>query len=542
METEARRFLDALFAQHVGDSALISVWTMPDKATRFFAATSEAADYAMDRAGDSDVYFGCGLYRPGIAGGRGTAADVAGITSVWADVDFGPGHKKNVPPDKAAAMRVLDSVGVKPSIVVHSGHGLHAYWLLTEALAVADGAASLARRWGLTVQAFARAAGHTLDSVGDLARVLRVPGTRNRKNGDAAVSLHECDGPRYDADELSGWCVEEHFDASNVSALTHVDPLILRPDADPPVDKLTALMENDAKFRRTLAMDRKDLADGTPSSYDFSLACQTASVGWTDQEMANLLIYFRRKRGTKPEKALRRDYLQRTIGNARKTMQSQVAAAQLEHSVSESNLGGDDPERAKIMGLLAKALGLPIERWVKDGREGGSYYLHLSGGRDILIGQAGDVISQREFRKRVYDVIDELPHAMKQEVWDKIVRRLAQVVEVQDNPESGRENRGQEWIESYLDANHVTEDGSDWRDAAIHLRPYVRDGLVYVHSGHLCTYVKFRLNEAPQTRKGLYPYLRALGFCPVPVTIRKDDQTVVGRRYWRGKIRNNVLL
>lgn len=40
-------------------------------------------------------------------------------------------------------------------------------------------------------------------------------------------------------------------------------------------------------------------------------------LGWTYQEIADLLMAFRRKHNAKPEKALRRDYIARTLTKAK---------------------------------------------------------------------------------------------------------------------------------------------------------------------------------------------------------------------------------
>jgi putative DNA primase/helicase len=128
------------------------------------------------------VYVGVGLYRPGITRGRGTANDVVCITSLWADLDYGGEHKKdNLPPDEAACRKILERIGLKPSLIVHSGHGLQPYWLLKESLTAQEGASRIAARWGATIQAHAKVLGYNVDSVWDLARVLRVPGTWNYK-------------------------------------------------------------------------------------------------------------------------------------------------------------------------------------------------------------------------------------------------------------------------------------------------------------------------------------------------------------------------
>ena len=180
-----------LKAVHGDAQGFVCIWTSKDKASKFFANSdsgrAQAAGYAIQRATDSDVYFGLGLFDKPLAQGRGKAADVIGIGCVWADVDFGPGHKKPVAPDEATARRIISSVIPAPSIIVHSGGGLHCYWLLRTFWRFGDDddrqvAAALVERWQATIRLALEAEGYTLDSTHDLARVLRLPGTSHRKN------------------------------------------------------------------------------------------------------------------------------------------------------------------------------------------------------------------------------------------------------------------------------------------------------------------------------------------------------------------------
>lgn len=117
-------------------------------------------------------------------GQRGAASDTAAVPFLWADVDYGTdGHKAGgLPPTQADAERVIAESGMPaPTTLVHSGGGLYPLWRLREPVPVSE-AAELSRR---TQRALQRAAaGHGWEygtGVGDLARVLRLPGSTNRK-------------------------------------------------------------------------------------------------------------------------------------------------------------------------------------------------------------------------------------------------------------------------------------------------------------------------------------------------------------------------
>ena len=102
---------------------------------------------------------------------RGRSEDCVDRTSVlWADIDA-----KHFSPDlatgKRAALDVLSGVSPYPNIVVDSGGGVHAYWLLRRSVALTEAASAM--------RGLARATGG--DAVHDAARVLRLPGTLNWK-------------------------------------------------------------------------------------------------------------------------------------------------------------------------------------------------------------------------------------------------------------------------------------------------------------------------------------------------------------------------
>ncbi len=162
-----------------------------------------------------DLYVGCCPLSSTPTRGRGTAADVAYLAALWADLDVaGPGHSPAadalpLPPTRAAA---LDAVAAlpPPSVVIDSGGGLQAWWLFAEPLAIDDGnraeVAELSAGWGRALVAAGAAKGWHVDDVSDLARILRPPGTVNRKPGRAPAPVFIVPGEGcadlYDLDEL----------------------------------------------------------------------------------------------------------------------------------------------------------------------------------------------------------------------------------------------------------------------------------------------------------------------------------------------------
>lgn len=148
-----------------------------------------------------DAYFGCAKFGP--LNNR-THANATYFRALWMDIDCGP--TKGVPDEKGVIKGYLDqqiglaefkkfciAVGLPKPIIVSSGYGIHAYWLLQETVSRAEWEPLANRLRELCVE-------HGLivdSSVFEASRVLRIPGTFNFKQEDPkeVVVLNE-DTPR----------------------------------------------------------------------------------------------------------------------------------------------------------------------------------------------------------------------------------------------------------------------------------------------------------------------------------------------------------
>jgi hypothetical protein len=152
------------------------------------------------------VWLGIATRRQPLAQRRGGAEDCVELPGLWLDIDIAnPRYHAapDLPPTADDAMRIVARFPLPPTAVVHSGHGLQVWWLFDEPLPV-DDVGDLLDRWETTWLGHAGHLGYGLDNVFDIARVLRVPGTINRKGGDTApVELVSADwGRRYGIDHL----------------------------------------------------------------------------------------------------------------------------------------------------------------------------------------------------------------------------------------------------------------------------------------------------------------------------------------------------
>lgn len=103
---------------------------------------------------------------------RAIITDVAAVNCLFAEFDA-----KDFDGGKESALEVIERAPLPPSVVIDSGGGFHCYWLLDQPQIVTDNnretLAHLQARWVEYV--------HSDPAAKDLARVLRVPGSLNRK-------------------------------------------------------------------------------------------------------------------------------------------------------------------------------------------------------------------------------------------------------------------------------------------------------------------------------------------------------------------------
>ncbi|NLX59679.1 MAG: DUF3987 domain-containing protein [Phycisphaerae bacterium] len=342
-EKRPSAFLGDVFGEAVSAERRLAIFTLPDRRTRHFADLADIDAYCEHTSDQGqETFFGLGLVR-GTPQGRGTAEDVAAIGGLWCDIDrAGPAHPdKPLPVTMEEVEGLLSELPLSPSIIVDSGHGAHAYWLFREVWLFEDDAdrqkaAALARGWHGLVCRLAETKGWKLENLSDLARVLRVPGTVNHKVPDhpVAVRILRYDATlRYNPSDFEPFVTVDDLSPQAAPPVVAGD-LILRPDASPPAQRMIEAAAVSTKFVETWNRKRSDLLDQSQSAYDLSLATIAAVLGWSDQEMADLVIAARRKHNEKPEKALRRDYMVRTLERARK------AAAEMSAEGADVDLSG----------------------------------------------------------------------------------------------------------------------------------------------------------------------------------------------------------
>jgi len=189
----ALQFLNLLFGA-VLERLFGYLWTKQDKATYPFAVSNPDERIAMAKKAIElsdagfDVYFGVNLMNEAPARNARVKAEFVTLqTATVADIDILGGEHTD--PNKYPA-NIDMAKGFLPfpvSMLVDSGYGLHPYYLYAKPVAITtENRLEVTKRNKKFIDTIRSRAGKyakAVDSVHDLPRVLRMPGTYNYKGG-----------------------------------------------------------------------------------------------------------------------------------------------------------------------------------------------------------------------------------------------------------------------------------------------------------------------------------------------------------------------
>jgi hypothetical protein len=193
----AAAFLDCA----LGDcnSGLISICWL-DAAGHLNYSAHQWAHQAAEQAAEWNrkhkpigIFFRVTMLPPDWRGKRGGANDSHMFPMLWADVDYGdvghkpPAGKLPLPPTEDDARKIITDIGETPTYLIHSGGGLYPLWQFDRPpLIAADNLAEIkdvADQWQKLTAQTSESHGYHYGQVKDLSRVLRLPGSINRKSG-----------------------------------------------------------------------------------------------------------------------------------------------------------------------------------------------------------------------------------------------------------------------------------------------------------------------------------------------------------------------
>jgi hypothetical protein len=184
MAIDRTAFLTSLYAYCEGQ---IELRALPSKHQKFFALDDFKAieGFCREHEGEN-LYFAVATRN-----GGGTKDHIKDIPAVWTDIDF-----KDLPHDEAK--KKIRAFPLRPTFILESGGGYHAYWMLKEPHTKDDIEA---------VEALNRAIASSLQgdpAACDASRILRLPDTNNFKYKPSrpVKCIHYNPGMEYDLDDF----------------------------------------------------------------------------------------------------------------------------------------------------------------------------------------------------------------------------------------------------------------------------------------------------------------------------------------------------
>ena len=213
-EAAIRGYFGSLFG--TAEGGFLPVWTWPNKRTEWFATSElDAAAAAVRRLADHglDVYHGMGLHpMPLGPGSRGEASGVCAIPGLYMDIDIlHPNPRVHaetaLPRNIGDVIELLSGFPLRPTLLIDSGHGVYAHWLMREVLTLDDArersrATTVLERLQREIRRQASERGWRLDTTSDLSRVLRPAGVPNRKDAPVLTRILHDSGERYALEEI----------------------------------------------------------------------------------------------------------------------------------------------------------------------------------------------------------------------------------------------------------------------------------------------------------------------------------------------------
>jgi hypothetical protein len=529
------------------ENLFVLVWQKRGKKSNWFQDIGKIESFAQKNRDLSDLYIGVGLSPKDYGSkNRCPANEVSGIAGFWADIDIlDEVHKKeNLPASLEEAKSLFPE---PPTCVVHSGHGIQAWWLFREPWIFENEderfkAQAMCEAWHHRLLERANARGWVIDATFDLSRILRIPGTKNLKDLKDVrdVELIETDWTtRYEPDDLVPAIVVEKKERVEAE----IGRIMLRPDAAPPTEKWEALMSAEPKFKKSWNHDRKDLSDQSPSSYDFSLASIAFQADWTDQEIVDLLIAHRRKH--KADLKLRKDYYLRTLEklklerkhqekinealetHSKRATEIKVALANAKVTLIEAENNGASLEREEILKELEKILGVRIEKLQKFLSEPPSYRLQTLA-TNISIESAGDIISQTKFRIKIADATGVVIRPFKKEEWSDIAQLILNACEeIEVGEESTEAGFINSLLRKYLHRNtnlvslqSVEEYGEKIQEEGF---PFSLEGYTYISLSEMRKFIRVTSGDV-LTTKQVGKLLRIAGWSNCVINVKVDEK------------------
>lgn len=523
-------FLIRLFGDAISEDHNLVIWESTRKKSVWFSDAFSAAVKAEEINKSADTYFGCLLQdRSAMKGNsRGSAETARVLGGLWLDIDLAlPTHtKQGLPTSEGEVRAAIERLPLPPSLVLFTGGGYHAWWMLREPYTI-DTDTERSAIVAPTVDGWQRFCaeqfGFTIDQTGDLARVMRLPGLLNHKYNTVVSPArwsNPAKSPSYSLSDFEAWRLppRKQYEIADTQFIVDIS-------AGPPTEKFGLLMDLESKFRASWTRRRRMESQ---SEYDYSLASYAIQYGWSDQEIVDLLIAHRRATNPTDKKIERAEYFARTIGKLRSERKGdQQVAAAVERIEEAAKAPETQASRSQAINDLSQALGFAVDRVIKYVSDPPIYRLELPEGA-ITLGGVETILTFARFKAKIAAATNRvLPRAMSRR-WEAIAGAILSCSEVRDLGEASEPGNGVgAWLREYLSS--LPELGDDRHEAAASQSAWLEDEHAWFWSSRLQAWLVVRGIRMSYTE--LAVKLRNSGAHPRVVGIKRDGrQTTV--RVW----------
>lgn len=551
---DATQWLQSLYLDV--PEGFVVLWRSDTKRSTFLDVTKGFASASLEverckKVKGANIYFGLGIQKEEVRG-RGSEDSVVAIPGVWVDIDYAnkdvaAGNQKQYPTLEVVG-KALDSLPLKPSIIVRTGGGLHVYWIFNEPFLIENSDDTKRARkltWGwqkLIKTALCKANDGVecdIDSTADLSRILRLPSGWMHKYEKTAELAEGYEDPdqwvRYGIESVEEFAadVEPPTKQDMLQVGPRIEGITLDITADPDAD-LFAVMFDESDFKRVWN-HKKSFA--SLSEYEMSLSSQAAYANWPLQEIANLIIAHRRKYGGDMKKVIRPDYMIPMIQKAVGDMSKHASLQTLNGMPDEASISTDNQptssNRDRIVRNLSNVFGVEIEGWIQYGLDDPLYSLALANGEDCRIGNARDVLSGSiAFQAAIYARCQCSMQPVSRRAWPGVCQSLAEIVTVVAPDDSKREIVVVNDVESYLSrAEFYTEDGK--AIACSEKAPMLVGGVVYIFFDKFFAWLNLQ-GRGKYVSNKVQDDLRTAGFETKQFGYRDPDTKASRSRYYWG--------
>jgi hypothetical protein len=320
------------------------------------------------------------------------------------------------------------------SHIVHSGGGLHVYLMFDEPFWIEnDEDRVMARK---VVKAYHRWANsrcpYDIDSLIDLSRIMRLPGTRHTGKGELCHLV--------DSTTLTK-SVSELLDmlpSVTVSESGHVAGHDGDVDLEELRNRIDLMCQQDLTFSNTW-MRKRRFKDKTPSGYCMSLANQLCGAGLKNSEVTAALKMWRMGQPDAKEKP--DEWYFQCIGKARDVQGHEESEIKFNTSIAMALTEDDDEQKERV---VSEIFGTPFKRFVKvvtpaykGIKERPKYRLIFDDERYIEIDNTGVLLRQHEMKVLILEELGKVMKSMKGPQYEKAIQILINIMEVEEQEVEG---------------------------------------------------------------------------------------------------------